>query len=373
MPTEKSIILLFEDGNALFNKFKKAVTPHLGRDLKFERFDLNAKPHSETGTYEDRLAHELSRRADFSKIELIVTDRDLSTASEYWRGLSEASVSRAAKHLGIPVACYREAKNDTEDRLRRIAGDGLIELPVLMADRGKKVAVLARGFVQLHKLVHAENAAPGKKPKKAAPALPSSPGALLATVLDQPVIAPRLDTFACRDETAIAEIIRASKGILTEPIKRRLIVALGVWLADLVMVYPGILLNETAAASYLDIAPNSFKRKDVRTVFEAARYKDLPFSDDAAPMWWRHLLDDVVTEEAVQTGLEACNKKGLQRLQFCPCSVDETLHAGFYCMATFAPLSAQKSSGRVRWFPQGADLARLTKKTYQKLGPWIGS
>lgn len=375
MANEKTTILLFEDSDKLFKKFEKAVGHYLGDDLRFERFDLTAKPHAESGTYEDRLSAELLKRPDYSQLTLVVTDRDLSTASPQWRGLSEASVSRAAKALGIPVACYRESRDDTEDRLRRIAGDGLIELPPLMEDRGRKVAVLARGFVKLDAMVHSENALAPKKSKRSSPTLPSSPGALLASILGQPVIAPRLDTFACRDETAIAEIVRASgeKQNVTPAIKRRLIVALGVWLADLVMVYPGILLNETAAASYLDIDPVSFKRDDVRKVFAGAQYKNLPFADDEAPMWWRHLLDDVVTEEGVETGLEACKKKGLKRLKFCRCSIDPTLHAGYYCMASFEPLSAKNSSGRVRWFPQGADLARLTKRTYQKLGPWIGS
>lgn len=373
MASNKSIILLFEDDSALVAQFKSAVKPLLGTKLALEAFPFSQEPVHKSGTFEDQLEIELKRREDFSRIVLIVTDRDLSAGANHWRGLSEAAVSRAARAHGLPVACYRQANTGAEDRLRRAAGDGLIELPKDMVGRARHVVALAKGFIELQRLMEGRKAS--AKKKRASQSIDTSPGMLLARILGQPVVASRLDTFACRDETAIAEIMRASGAgdNLSAEQKRRMVVALGVWLADLVMVYPGVLLNEVAAASYLDIDPASFRRSEVRALFASAEYSKLPFADDGAPLWWRHLLDDVLLAAECESGLDVCKKMGLRRVKFCPCSVDPKLHAGYYCMATFKPLSGENSSGRVKWFPQGADLARINKRTYLKLAPWIGS
>ena len=111
----------------------------------------------------------------------------------------------------------------------------------------------------------------------------------------------------------------------------------------------------------------------MRAIFESARYVNLPFADERHPMWWRHLLDDILNKASAVSGRDLCVEKGLKRIRFCPCSVDDSLHAGYYCMDSKKPLSGEQSSGRVSWFPVGADLSRLSKKTYRALAPWMGS
>ena len=381
MSTEKRLILIFEDDPKIAQGLSAALKTRLGSKLAVKVFDLSSAPAQTSGPYEDRLVSVLSR-PEFKDLVLIVTDRDLS-ANEVWRGLSEAAVTRAAEKLGLPVASYRQAKPNAEDRLKRIPGNGQLELPFDTASRAARIVTLAKGFAEMERLLGAHALMkPGKGGgKKQGPATLSqsdagTPGNLLARILKQPDIASRFDLFACGDQRAIAEILKASEGngAAIPPAKaRRLVVALGVWLADLVMEYPGLLLNKVAAASYLDIHPNDFDKPDVQKVFASALYQKLPFADSERPMWWRHLIDDLVNDSSMLTGRDLCTAAGIKRIRFCPCSVRPALHAGYYCMASEKPLSDEESSGRVSWFPIGADLARLTDRTHRALAPWIGS
>lgn len=370
---DKRLIVLFEDDKRIARSLSEAVQARLNGVLAVKVFDLDSRAASVDGPYEDRLEKALSK-PEYKGVLLLVTDRDLSTTLQ-WRGLSEAAVTRAAEKLGLPVACYRQAKPNPEERLKRIPGNGQLELPFDTDGRAARIATLARGFIEMEKVVGAS--APAKKTTKGktAPAtdLPGTPGTLLARVLKQPHVASRFDLFACGDQRAIAEILNVSGAALTPRQQRRLVVALGVWLADLVMEYPGLLLNLVATASYLDIHPNDFQKKEVQDIFAPAKYVKLPFADDERPMWWRHSLDDLVNEASALTGRDLCTARGLKRIRFCPCSVDPKLHAGYYCMASERPLSDEESSGRVSWFPVGADLARLTARTHRVLAPWIGS
>ncbi|MCW5297291.1 hypothetical protein DXT88_03800 [Herbaspirillum lusitanum] len=371
--TNKKSILLFEDDETVIRNLSAKIEKNLGATFELLVFPLNEKPKKNSGPFEDRLVSAM-RDDVYKNVVLIVTDRDLST--QQWGGLSEAAVTRAAQEFGLPVACYRQAKLVPEERLRRIPGDGRIELPINdQEELARQVVLLAEGFVQLEDMLRLRPKT-GKKGSKVAIADHQSPGMLLAEILQHPEAASHFDTYACGDQGAIAEILTMSaedKAQFNKNDQRVLIVALGVWIADLVMQYPGVLLNEIAAASYLDIHPTDFRKEAVRNIFKEAEYKNLPFANPQQPMWWRHSLDDLINEVGVTSGLELCSSKGIKRLRFCPCSVDDKLHAGYYCMATDAPISAENSSGRVSWFPPGADLARLTKKTYRKLAPWIGA
>jgi hypothetical protein len=366
---EKRVIVLFEDTEATLNELVPRIKKAIRGKFELRVFPLRDPPPTDRGPFEDRL-RDMFGRAPLKNAVLIVTDRDLSAAA--WGGLSEAAVSRAARELGIPVACYRQAPASPAERLTRTPGDGRIELSRDFDEIAEQVSDLAKGFEDLEKLF-----APAKTKKtKAASAVPhlETPGTILANILKQPTARARLDAYASGDIVAVSEILSAETASnFSAAVKARLVVALGVWLADCIMQYPGALLNEVAAASYLDIQPTRFKDPKVRKIFEAARYKNAPFESATQPMWWRHVLDDLISDGDCATGRELCTKKGLKNLRYCPCSVEPAISAGYYCMASKKPISAKHSSGPLRWFPAGADLARITKTTYMKLAPWIGA
>ncbi|MDB4979750.1 MAG: hypothetical protein JWM82_502, partial [Myxococcales bacterium] len=47
--------------------------------------------------------------------------------------------------------------------------------------------------------------------------------------------------------------------------------------------------------------------------------------------------------------------------------------AGYYCMATEKPISAEESEAAVAWFPPGADLARINRRVFDEMRPWLAS
>ena len=379
----KRSIVLFEDHQERIDELQAAIKPLLGSKFEVIVFPLHEAPATDKGPYEDRLVKALDHSRFGDKV-LVVTDRDLSTKA--WGGLSEAAVTRAAEKLGLPVATYRQQKPNVEDRLKRKPGNGQLELPFSAEDRAHRIITICNGFVEMEKLLKPAQA-PAAKKTKSQPTLKAkakasarsdggTPGTLLAGILKQPDCATHFDLFACGDQRAISEIMKVSpakNAQLSPDQERRLVIALGVWLADLVMEFPGLLLNEVAAASYLDIDPKDFSKPKVQEVFASAKYENLPFADERNPLWWRHLLDELVNEGEVVSGRALCESKGVKKLKYCQCSVKPELHAGFYCMATMQPLSEEQSSGRVSWFPVGADLARLTARTHRVLAPWIGS
>lgn len=404
MPTETTpVVLLFEDDRTIALDFDKRMKPKFGKACELKIFPLDEPPADGNKPYDERVEHWIRNCGYYDRIVLIVTDRDLSANSNHWSGLSQTAVSGAARQLGLPVAGYRRAKPNTVDGFKRIPGDGLIDLDPDIAQRASQVGALAKGFVDLQarmqawhegldeagqakpaakaagkvagKSAAAAAAKPAAKRRSSAVMPMASPGALLAGILGQPTTAGHFDTFACGDQVTIGEILsfgQNKKARMSKQMQRRLVSALGVWLTDLVMKYPGVLVNQVAAASYLDIHTKDFAKPEVQKLFQAARYAGLPFEDDANPLWWRHLLDERISDAECTSGLELCHKEGHKKVRFCPCDEDDKLHAGYYCMATNTPLSAEKSSGRVRWFPPGADLARLKARIYRKLAPWIG-
>jgi len=185
-----------------------------------------------------------------------------------------------------------------------------------------------------------------------------------------------LDSYACGDQRVVAEFLAASADGAKAPnlrARRRFVIALGVWIVDVVLRYPGVLLDEVAAASYLDIHPNDFGLPSVRTLFRSAIWRNAPFVDADKPRWWRLRLDDLLARNGVQLGLDLAKKKIKPGLRYCPCHVDASLHAGYYCMVTQKPVSQEHSVGPISWFPPGAELARITRDIFDQVGPWLGA
>jgi hypothetical protein len=360
-------IVLFEDDEEFGAKVEKAIRAKLPEHFALERFPLDKSPtKGDKGPYEDMLAKALGR-PPFRDVVLLVADRDLS-ASE-WGGLSEAAIARVGQHLGVPMAWYaRRGQVPSHLVIVRVPGDGRIELPNTPGEIAHQVAVIARGFVDLERQLGS--------PSSSGRARPKTPGELLATVLDEPAAGSHLDAYACGDQHVVAEFVGAGRhggAARRSGEHRRLVVALGVWIVDVVLKYPGVLLDDVAAASYLDIHQTDFASPGIRKLFRAAEWRNAPFVDPGTPRWWKTRLDALLAKNGVQLGAEMVQKRTGRRPKYCPCHVDGSLHAGYYCMVEQKPVSLQNSIGPIRWFPPGAVLARITRSVFDRVGPWLGA
>jgi hypothetical protein len=95
-------ILLFDDIPAHREEVKRYIAEALGR--RGEVKDFTPGQHTE-GTHEARLEKDLQTIAN-TPVDLIVADRDLSSYTDEFRGLSEDTVRSVADTLGIPECGY---------------------------------------------------------------------------------------------------------------------------------------------------------------------------------------------------------------------------------------------------------------------------
>lgn len=106
-----------------------------------------------------------------------------------------------------------------------------------------------------------------------------TPSRVLAEILVKPDIVDKLAQYGSGDQKVLADLLPFI-GHLDSRIPR----ILGYWLWDSVLRFPGIIVNTVAAASYLDIAPETFVDLRIQKLGKKALYNG-PFADEKAPLW----------------------------------------------------------------------------------------
>jgi len=352
-------IILFEDSQGMAEELLLALNKAVAGKGEASLFEP-APGTPPAGTHEARLKEELSlpRYRDAS---LIVVDLDLSKVESY-RGLSEPTVRRVTDALGTPECAYARGE-EIGDEFVRVAEqrESTIALSVKAgsAKFARHVVSVAEGFGYIADQLPTALKEPRKK----------FPGKLLATILGKPEYSEKIALYASGDQNRLASVLRV--GGTDEERRRRLTCLLGYWLWDSVLRYPGVVVNEVAASSYLNIHEDTFRRTGaVQALFEKARYRG-PFAEAKGLMWWRGMLDDIVAESGLADGREFAAKQLQQEVPRSECCEDPARPAGYYCMLSEKPVSLENSKGGLTWFPRGADLARVSAKKFEELGPWL--
>jgi hypothetical protein len=361
-PTIK--IVLFEDTTETRSEILAALEKRISPEdsvIPFEGGQPTESDEDKKGMYEDRLESILSK-PPYDGATLVVADHDLSKSQEYnFGGLSVNSVAAACRRLAIPVCSYSrrpELQDDYTRRGRWEEGHIVLQLSKGEDEFARKSVVAARGFAEL-----ATGLAEVNVESK------SSPAQLLADLLEKPEYSDKMGLYAVGDQNRLPEILAKIKQ--SQDRAKRISHFLGYWLWDSLLRYPGLFVNEVAAASHLNIETESFRRPEVQAIFEPALYQG-PFAD-VASQWWRGLLDDIVSKEGCANGLELAQRKVDQEINYCPCSVDPSISAGYYCIISHQPVSLENSKGGLSWFPRGADLTRVSNRIFEEYEPWLGA
>jgi hypothetical protein len=365
MTRHRPLIVLLEDNPANSERISRAIVDALPKSIGFARIEdepTHSKVVARPRPYEDRLCDQLVT-PKYAGLSMLVTDRDLSQSKRY-PGLSEAVVSKVAARLGLPVCIYAAGqKPDSVLQRQRSGGDARIVLDSkdeqLMAHH---IAVVAQGFLDVANAL-------SKPLVKRLKTKTGGPAAIMAAILKRPEIADQLSLYATGDQKMIAELMppRGSEGQSER--RKRIPTVLGYWLFDSILHFPGIVVNEVAAASYLNINPKTFSGSSaIQKLFARALYEG-PFSDPKQPRWWRDKLDDVLQQSKVEEGRALVQKQLGRSVK--PC-LDGKKRAGYYCVVTGRPVSKENSTGQISWLPRGADLSRVRQDVYDELAPWIG-
>jgi hypothetical protein len=306
--------------------------------------------------YEARLRKILTSAA-YDGATLIVADQNLAKNPAF-PGLSVGTVATVSQTLGVPI-CEYACLPDTDDyEWRRQWEEGHIVLHFADEDElVRQAALAARGFAEITSGLRSVMRDGAN----------NSPATLLAAVLGKPEYAGKIALYGI-GEKRLSDVTAKTQG--TERRLRRMTHFLGYWLWNSLLRYPGLLVNEVAAASYLNVETDGFRKPQVQAVFKMALYRG-PFADSKQPQWWRGALDDIVSHENCANGLELVRKKVGIRVSRSKCSVEPSKPAGYYCIISRKPVSLENSKSGLSWFPRGADLTRISNPKLEEYGPWF--
>lgn len=356
-------ILVFDDRKENRDAVTAALRAELAGRGEVKAFAAGIGEMKE-GIFEDRLVKDLST-APNAPIDLIVADRDLSAYTPDYTGLSESTVRRASDTMGVPECGYArgERADDGEYVERGEQRESCIRLSRMPDDAtfARQVVAVGDGFAEItQKLAQIKE-----------PAARKSPGRMLAAVLGKLEYAEKISLYASGDQNRLGALAAVRKTKVAEERNRRLACVLGYWLWDSVLRFPGVVANEVAVSSYLNIRLDDFRQNGaIRELFAPALYRG-PFAAAKPALWWRGMLDDLIAEGGAVDGRTYAEKKLGTNVARSECCEDPTKPAGYYCFLSERPVSLANSKPGLPWFPRGADLARVCKSRYEEDEPWL--
>lgn len=355
-------IILFDDLQLERDAILSGLTKTLGAAAKVVPFEAETAP-TEGDSYERHISKWIEENLATDSIGLIACDKELGRYKSM-PGLSATAVAAVARERGIPCCQYsRQAKDDKRDfarfeRLRRWSSEEISLDGFEVAPWVAQIAALFAGFETIRDAY----------PKVA---VAKTPAAALAAILGHPEAESRIALYGSGDQGFLIETLALYEGgQKPDPVQvhMRMTRVLGNWLYLSILRFPGILVDQGAAASYLNIAPVSFNNTNLQSLFNSALY-DGPFAK-LGPWWWRNTLDEILEKDECQDGLALVKKHGLTAE---PCLDPVTgKPAGLYCMITRTPVSSENSRGGISWFPSGADLARIRKDKFDEITALVG-
>ena len=296
----------------------------------------------EVFSVEDKVGQYLAEKRN---IKLIVVDRDLHRYDSHIR--SESTITEGASLVAVPVCGYSRKSRAVTPGSRLIKLAESTATP--MIDIPKEPEKLAEHVVEIYdgnKTITSNMSSIGN-----APSLSKAVSILLGKERQSIYFANYQLTLPVR------------KGLLDltdeegSDSKHLLAYTMGLWLYKFILKFPGILLNERAAAAYLNLKQEDFVQ--YCSLFEAFKYEG-PFSMFSS-YWWRYDLDDALIRGNIKDGVEYIKKHGGATVE----PLDEDGEEQAFCIVTEEVIPFTQSI-RPPMVPDGADLARIDRNTAEK-------
>ena len=296
---------------------------------------------------------------------LVVTDYDLTPALD---GLFGTSVVAWCQRLALPVADY--SRGD-QTLLPTIPDVFEFRLPKETELAAEEIVSIAEGFADLRKAIDADPVALEAQ----------SPAAMLAQLLGRP---EELSSFALY-ELQVGSYRSLLKKWIDQPQKttRSHIAAymLGHLLFNLVLRYPGPILDRRATAGYFAVSPEG--AISLYDAIAPARYVG-PFSRMGS-YFWRSDVDELAGEWSGELEVEDHDDLAIYRRNLLEAKLGEKLprhdcerchgeRGGYVCPFTDRVVCERDdcSVGTTSWLPHGAEIARVERDYYDETEPMLG-
>lgn len=341
------IIIVIDDLNQnvkeILNGINDASCSNNAVEFEFEGFTEHIEGNQTDGTTK-LLEEYLTSRYD--DISLFVVDHELSRKG---RIVTDAVFVEIAEAIGVPVVRYHRAMKPSSDTIYSAQKEHMSSIKLDFDARlGEFACKISEGFDLLRDKFESlqDNISRHK------------PASILASLLDAPGVELELEQYLTARDIFIPQNNHDQRA------NRQLTTRLGYWLHNVILKYPGLILNTVATASYLGIQPEDFNQDEVKGCFQDAIYTG-PF-DGVDNFWWRVKLDQILDG---LDGPEYVESIAEITVSECKCSVTGTSPAGYYDIITKQPISYNESVGDMQWIPPGADLTRINKQTYEEEAP----
>jgi hypothetical protein len=212
-----------------------------------------------------------------------------------------------------------------------------------------------------------------------------SPVAVLAEILGRPQEEARFAPYAIRlgsSNPSLKEHIRLHPDPDTGEKRKLLSYVLGHLLLNVVLRYPGPIMNSDSLAAYLGCSMSEVET--LMEFFHQSRYRG-PFGEVGNFFWLsdadahlQPLIANLPTETSTETRGElnrlAVEQSLGRELERHDCDICQGVNGGFWCPFTKKPVCQIRdcSVSSNAWIPQGARLCRIKKEFYDEWAPVLG-
>lgn len=315
---------------------------------------------------EEQLAEFLKSTIHEHAIDLVLLDTDLSRQ----RALqTHSSYKSALRDLGMPVCRYQKGGRHVAlsmlPQLQRTIRDGAsaiwIPRTLVSGDRINELVPRLKAISAAFKTIEATLIEKPELVQKQ-----HSPNDVLAAVLGNHDLsyeflgyaAQNLVYFATPDVDSAEHLISKSKRYATQ---------LGYWLFNYILMFPGPILNQPAAAAYLNVSPKEAINNSVfSNLLERARYRG-PF-DEVEPYYWRSKLSEL----AESAGGDIAGHTNLHGSVLERIDKGEGAVQAYICMLSGEAIRHDQAAQSPDWVPSGASEAKIKEDVLDELGPLAG-
>jgi hypothetical protein len=306
---------------------------------------------------------------------IVATDYDLTESGA--KGLFGHTIMAWCQHLGVPAGDF---SRQNADQLSKAINPFELRVPPDPAKGADFIASMYLGFVTLRNGIGQLD--PDRDQQ-------TGLAATLAAVLGRPHLESHLSLYLAQFGSATLAVAqelatRSEEGVSpAQDAPRTLTYVLGHLLANVVLRFPGPILNEDALCAY--VATDLSEIEALATLFGAALYTG-PFSTPRR-YYWTESVDEVLetlasaisddSYEGVGEFNRAVIEKRLGRtLAAHSCRRDgcEGTRGGFWCPHSSRTVCLRNdcSLSSSTWIPVGATVCRVEKDYHDEWAPLIG-